>query len=114
MGSKPQPPRDAPSHLLVKLKTGWRYDASARAFTHTRGGGVPVGADLPRGCRIEYMIPHLADADPSSLGADERDLARYVQVLFPKGTAAAKYVPVVRAWECVEDVELPPDASLPH
>ena len=114
MGSKPQPPREVPSHLVVKLKTGWRYDASVRAFTCTRGGGVPVGADLPRGSRIEYMIPHLADADPRSLSVDERDLALYVHLLFPKGTDARKYVDVVSAWTCVEAVELPPEVSLPH
>ena len=57
--------------------------------------------------------PHLADADPRALSVDERDLALYVHVLFPKGTDARKYVDVVSAWMCVEDVELPPEVSLP-
>ena len=114
MGSKPQAPRNVPSHLVVKLKTGWRYDASARAFTSARGGDVPVGAGLPRGWRVEYMIPHLADTEPGSLSVDERDLALYVHLLFHKGIDARKYVDVVNAWTCVQEVELPPEVSLPQ
>ena len=114
MGSKPRPLRDMPSHLVVKLKTGWRYDASARTFTRGRGAGVPIGAVLPRRSRIEYMIPHLAGAAPRALSVDERNLALYVHVHFPKGTDARKYVDVVGAWTCVEVVELPPEVSLPH
>jgi hypothetical protein len=113
MGSKPRPSRYVPSHLVVKLKTGWRYDASARAFTCTRGGSAPVKPDLPRRSRIEYMVPHLADADVGSLNADERDLAHYVHLLFSKGTDARKYVDVVSAWKCVEAVEVPPEVGLP-
>lgn len=107
MGSKPQPPRNLPSHLVVKLKTGWRFEKSGGVFTHTQGGQAPIKADLPRTCRITHLVPDLAEADPRSLEPEECDLALFVKVDFPKGSDAARLKSVVRAWACVDFIEPP-------
>jgi hypothetical protein len=55
----------------------------------------------------------LARAEGSSLSADERNLARHMQIVFPKGTAVDSYLAAIRKWHCVEQVQPPPQISLP-
>lgn len=106
-------PKGIPPHLVVKLKRGWRYQDSARVFVSSRGQEFAPYGRLPRRGRIVYMVPDLAHADPKSLSKDERDLARYMQVILPKGTAAPDYLAVVRNWPCSEEAQLPTEISLP-
>lgn len=107
-------PKGIPPHLVVKLKPGWRYDESVDVFISPKGRAKSPHADLPRGSRIVYMLPDLARADPVALSIDERQLARYLHVFFPKGTTVSDYLALASSWACVEDVELPPEISLPE
>ena len=59
------------------------------------------------------MVPNLAKADRALLSVDEANLARYVQIVFPKGTSVEPYLAVIRQWQCVEEVHRPPEVSLP-
>lgn len=69
--------------------------------------------DLPEGTRIRYMVPHLAKANRATLSADERNLVQYLQIIFPKGTMVDQYLLVIENWQCVEEVQRPPEISLP-
>ncbi len=97
----------------VKLKKTWRFDANRRLFSSTSGETVVPAPTLPKGSRIEYKVPALAAADPASLSQPERDLARYMHVVLPKGKSPHEFVDAVRAWPPVESAEVAPDVSLP-
>ena len=106
------PPGISP-HLEVLLKPGWVYHARKKRFLGEKDRVVAPGDDLPAGAKIVYKVPSLAKAKLESLSDDERDLARYVHVILPKGTDPEAYLAVVQDWICVEEVRLPPRVSLP-
>ncbi len=97
----------------VKLKEAWRFDQNRRVFSSAAGETFTPGPTLPRGSRILYKVPGLAGADPASLSRPERDLARYMQVILPKGKSPHDWVEAVRAWPPVEDARVAPEVSLP-
>lgn len=99
--------------LVVRLGPEWRYVASRKCFLSTGDEEWRPVQELPAGTRIEPMAPHLAESDPGQLTEDEKDLARYVQVIFPAGTDPGDYVTSIRDWPCAEKVRPPPDISLP-
>ena len=106
-------PLDMKPHLVIKLKDGWVFDSTQRVFVTATGKKLSPKADLPRQSRIVYMTPDLAKQPPDALSKEERNLVKYLQVLLPKGTDPAAYLSVVNRWECVEEVRLPPEISLP-
>jgi hypothetical protein len=109
------PPEDGSvrTPLDFKLKPGWSYEMKSRTFTSGSGEKFSPRGDLPRGSRIVYKTPKLAQADPSALTEHERELRRYMQVILPHGESPGKYVQSVRAWPSVEDAHAGPDVSLP-
>jgi hypothetical protein len=106
------PKRLRPS-LDVKLASGWRYEGRAGLFISSDGKQFSPREQLPKGTKLLYMVPQLARAEGSSLSADERNLARHMQIVFPKGTAVDSYLAAIRKWHCVEQVQPPPQISLP-
>ncbi len=100
-------------HLVVKLKGGWLFDSDRRRFVSADGRQFSPVKDLPKRTRIVYMTPMLARKSLKSLSKEEKELVRYVQVILPKGQDPSAYLVRVREWECVADVNLPPDLSLP-
>ena len=108
---------EAPPELLrylsLKLKPGWRFDRDAREFVSPGGHRLAVRAQLPEGSKIVPTVPALAEADPAKLSDAERDLARYYQLILPKGAAPEEYLRVVNRWDAVEEAALPPQVSLP-
>jgi hypothetical protein len=106
--------RGVKPHLRLKLRPGWSYDKAHNVFLAADGRRMPVGPDLPGGCRIEYTIPELEGADERKLTPDERNLVRHMQLVFSRGTDASRYLKAVAKWECVEDVSLPPEIGLPQ
>lgn len=100
-------------HLDARLATGWRYDAAAGAFVAGDGQRFMPGDSLPAGVEIRHTAPDLARSDPGSLSAAERDLAAYVQIIFPRGTRPGRYLDKVKRWPCVKEVREPPEISLP-
>lgn len=108
---RPGPPKGIKPHLVVKLKKGWRFEDKRKAFVSPRGREVTLSDDLPRGSKIVYMVPELAKK--KSLTGDEKNLARYVHVILPKGKSPADYLPTVGKWACVDDVQPPRDFGLP-
>jgi hypothetical protein len=98
--------------LSLRLRPGWRLAAPGE-FAETGGARLHVAADLPPGAELVPTVPALAAADPKRLSAPERELARHVQLVLPSGVDAAKLLPVVRRWACVEHAQLPPQISLP-
>ena len=108
-------PRGAGIRIPVelKLKSGFRYDTGRRAFLSDAGERFDPSRDLPKGTRIVYKTPTLADADPRRLSEAERELRRHLQVILPEGAAAEDYVEKIRAWPSVEDAWVGPQVSLP-
>lgn len=98
----------------IKLKPGWRYVASRRAFESDKGERFAPRGDLPRNSRIVYKVPRLAEADPNELSRHERELSRYMQVILPAGEAPQNYVKAIGAWPCVAEAQVGPDVSLPR
>jgi len=109
---RPGPPKGLKPHLIVKLKKGWRFEDKRNVFVSPRGQDVALLDDLPRGSKIVYMVPDLADQ--KSLSKDEKSLALYIHVILPKGDTPADHLPTVRKWICADDVQLPPEIGLPN
>lgn len=97
----------------LKLKTGWRFDASRRTFESDSGEKFSPRDDLPKNSRIVYKVPYLAESDEAKLSKHERDLRRYMQVILPPGESPADYVEAVRAWPPVAEAHVAPEVSLP-
>jgi len=106
-------PANMRPHLVVKLKRKWSYDSRRRMFVETSGKKFSPKKDLPKNTRIIYMVKDLAKEPTDLLSKAERNLARYIQVIMPKGKDPAEYLPILKYWECVEEVRLPPEISLP-
>lgn len=107
-------PKGLRPHLVIRLKPGWRYDSRRRRFVAEKGGEVVPGKDLPRGARVVYQVPELAKAAAAgTLSEDEERLARYLHLLLPTGADPSTFLAAVREWDCVEEVRLPPEISLP-
>ena len=101
------------SPVEVKLKPNWRYDTSRRTFVSDDGDEFLPGTDVPKGTKLVYKIPGLADIDDKKLSTDEKDLKRYMQVILPAGESPKQYVDIVRSWDSVEDAQVAPEISLP-
>ena len=107
-------PKNLRPSLDVKLLADWRYVERQKAFTSFSGSSFSPERELPKGTIVRPMVPELAKADPAKLSADEADLARFVQIIFPKGTSTGRYLAEIRKWPCVEeDPKQTPEASLP-
>ena len=106
-------PAELLRYLSLKLKTGWRFDRSRGQFVSAGGERLSVREQLPKGSEIVPTVPALAETDPVKLSDAERELARYFQLILPKGAAPEQYLRVVKRWDAVEDATLPPQASLP-
>lgn len=106
-------PQNAPPHLVVKLRRGWRYDTRTGRLVSISGQHLAPREQLGRDVRVAPMVPHLLDTDPQSLSQDERNLIRYVHLILPKRSDVQRYMKIVRDWPCVEEVQPPPDISLP-
>jgi hypothetical protein len=98
----------------LKLKAGWTYDTSRRAFESDRGERFSPRGELPKNSRIVYKVPVLARADESELNEHEQELRRYMHVILPASESPADYVSVVRDWPCVAEVYVAPQVSLPQ
>ena len=106
-------PADLLRFLSLKLKTGWRFDPRHRQFVSTKGQRLSILDQLPEGSAIVPTVPALAKADPAKLSDAECDLARYFQLILPKGAAPEANLRVVKCCDAVEEVSLPPKVSLP-
>ena len=113
MGPGGDAPKTLRPSLDAKLAEAWRYAGPARGFVAADGRAFSPGAALPKGTVIRPMAPDLARADRATLSADEANLARSIQIVFPKGTPVESYLDVIRTWPCVETVQRPPEVSLP-
>jgi hypothetical protein len=106
-------PKGLKPHLVVKIKAGWTFNPKQKIFVSRKGKKFSPTPHLPKGSELRFMTPELATSDPELLSGAERDLARFLQILFPQGTASKRFIMVIKEWECIEDVRLPPDISLP-
>lgn len=108
---------EAPAELLrylsLRLKTGWRFDRGSGQFVSATGQRLSVRDLLPKGSEIVPHVPALAEADPAKLTEAERELARYFQLILPKGATPEHHLQVVKRWDAVEEATLPPQVSLP-
>ena len=108
-------PDDAPVKRPIELtlEFGWRYDARRRAFVGPKGTRFSPRGDLPLRTKIAYQVPGVAGKDPSQLSKPERDLQRYLHVIFPSGAEPEDYVAAVSKWPCVSAANVAPEISLP-
>ena len=111
--SRGEPSPEVLPNLTIRLRPGWIYDAKRQVISRERGEEISPKTELPKRTRIVYMISDLADKPPETFSEEEENMARYVQIILPKGTKASEYLATVRSWECVEDARLPPEISLP-
>ncbi len=106
-------PQGIRPHLVAKLRDGWTYDPSAAVFVAADGRQFQSQAKVPKGTTIVHMTPDLACAPALSLSPAERDLARYIQIILPRGKSPSAYLPRLAQWECLAEVGLPPEIDLP-
>lgn len=104
---------DQPPHLIVRLKRGWQLDAGAPRFVRARGAAIDLSALLPKGARALPRVPLLATRPAGELSAAEKNLARHVLVLLPKGSDVAAVQRALEKLAAVQQVSRPPDISLP-
>jgi hypothetical protein len=104
-------PPTAP-HLIVQLKRGWRADLTAGAFVHGRKRirlHDLVGAEVS----LVPHIPALAGKALRTLSAEERELARFVQVRTTLPSQLREAAKELKQCDAVDAVMLPPEISLP-
>jgi len=100
-------------HIVVKLKPGWAFDPSRRAFVSQDGDVVRPQRDLPKGSRIVPMAPELTREPRATLSTAEEELSRYFQVILPKGENASAARDAASHWPSTAEVSMPPKVSLP-
>lgn len=101
-------------HLIIRVKKGWHFDEETYQFVSDEGQCVETKTDLPEGTQLEYRVPELARASQDLLSKDEADLRRYFNIMLPPGSNPPEYLVIVKKWSCVEDLQLPPEVSLPN
>jgi hypothetical protein len=101
-------------HLVMKLKSGWRFDADANAFVDARGRRCAQTDQLPTGTTLQPVSPTLQRKRAARLTAAERDLVRYFQIVLPAGADPRVHLDAVSGWPCAAEVRLPPIVSLPQ
>jgi hypothetical protein len=109
----PRRPHGIRPHLVGKLRDGWTYDSSAAVFVAADGRRFQPQAALPKGTTIVPMTPDLARSAARRLSPAERNLARYIHIILPRGRSPAVYLPRLVEWACLAEVRLPPDIDLP-
>lgn len=97
----------------LKLKTNWNFNAKGGRFESAGGDEFAPRDDLPKGTKIVYKVPALAQADESHLSKHEKDLRRYMQVILPPGSLPEEFLETVRSWPCVAEAHVAPTVSLP-
>jgi hypothetical protein len=112
MPAVPPPGDQVRTPIDVRLKRTWRYDSRRHHFV-SESGETFTPAGLPKGSRLVYKTPGLAQMDEARLSPAERDLIRYMQVILPAGEPPAEYVSTVRQWPPIEEASLGPEVSLP-
>ena len=100
-------------YISIKLKPGWRFDRRHGQFVAADGQRFAVRDQIPPGSAIVPTVAALAEADLEHLSVAERDLARYFQLILPKGMKLEKMLRAVKRWDAVEEATLPPQVSLP-
>jgi hypothetical protein len=100
-------------HIVVKLKPGWAFDPSRRAFVSQDGELVRPERDLPKGSRIVPMVPDLTRDPRAAVSPAEKELSRYFQVILPKGADASAALAAASRWPSIAEASLPPKVSLP-
>jgi hypothetical protein len=100
-------------HIVVKLKPGWAFDPSRRAFVSPDGDLVRPRRDLPKGSRIVPMAPELTRDPRAARSTAEKELSRYFQVILPKGEDASAALDAANHWPGIAEASMPPKVSLP-
>jgi len=101
-------------HLIIRINKGWHFDEKTYQFVSDEGQRVDTKADLPAGTELEYRVPELARTSHDLLSKDEMDLLRYFNIMLPPDSNPSEYLETVKKWSCVEDLQLPPEVSLPN
>jgi len=101
-------------HVVLKLKRGWSFHAARTEFVSRDGSRVSVRGELPRGTKIVPMIPSLCSVPEETLSEPERQLARSMQVILPKGHDPSTVRSAIIRWPFVDEAYLPPAIALPE
>ena len=100
-------------HLVIRIKKGWHFNEESYQFISDKGESVETKSKLPSGTRLEYRVPELVKTRPDLLSKDEADLLRYFNIMLPRGSNPSEYLAIVKKWQCVENLQLPPEVGLP-
>lgn len=90
-----------PPFLVLKLKPGWAFDVDAAVATRR---GQRVQLMLPVGARLRAALV-LPPSARRRRNAAEREIARYLHLWPPAGTAPEAALALVRDWSFVESAE---------
>ncbi len=99
--------------LDVALRQDWRFVDAERHLVSDSGSMIPLLQDLPRGTQVVNKVPSLAASDAASLSADERNLARLIQVIFRSKSDKMRGREKLLECAAVESVSEPTEISLP-
>jgi hypothetical protein len=110
--TSPGLPPGVSTHLDIRLKSGWRFDASRRVLISPAGEKIGLRELLPDGIRVVPVMPSLAAARPETLSEDEQLLARCLQVVLPARADPANVADLLRSLEGIERVDTPPAIGL--
>ena len=88
---------------MIKLKSGWAFDASSGAIKRQGRAVQPV---LPQGMQLTpaLAVPRPRRGQPTP---GERELARFVHLHLPDAAAADQALALVRSWPFVERADAP-------
>ena len=101
------------SHLILRVRDGWRLNHDGSTFVAADGQQIDTAEVLPCTVTVEPRFPQLHSADQRSLTKDERDLTRYFNVLLPATAPLAEIQAALRVLPFCEQVDMPPEISLP-
>ena len=88
------------SHIVLRLKAGWRFERARRRFVHDDGAVFYPQSDLPKYTRILFQVPDLLCEQVRT--ADEDLVARGLQVVPPGGKSAVRLLKRIERWPCVK------------
>jgi hypothetical protein len=101
-------------HIVFKLKPGWSFNPARREFVSSDHSKVSIRGELPRGSKVVPTIPSLFSAPLETLSEPERQLARSMQVILPKGQDPSAAFRMISRWPWVAEAHLPPAIALPR
>jgi hypothetical protein len=109
---KVEPPTSLRPVIHARLKPRWELKIKPFRFATARQE-IVVDELLPAETQVNYLVSRLRNVAREHLSAEEKRLARWVQIILPDGAGAEDNVPTLQALPCFAEVHVAPQPSLP-